>query len=92
MTVRMLSNDATRSSMVMKSTYMAEESLTADPSEKELVEVLEHHFGDGIVYVPKEGGSAARRNFVRAVELGYISEDGYLTRKGRALVARHNGD
>jgi len=42
--------------------------------------------------VPKEGGTMARRNFVRAMELGYISEDGYLTRKGRALVARHNGD
>lgn len=91
MSARVLIDDVTANTMYAKPMHMPDEHLS-DPSEHELVEVLEHRFGDGIVYVPKEGGSAARRNFVRAVELGYISEDGYLTRKGRALVARHKGE
>ena len=91
MTARVLHNDATLNTMFAKSMHTPDKQLS-DPSEEELLEVLEHHFGDGIVYVPKESGTAARRNFVRAIELGYISEDGYLTRKGRALVARHNGE
>jgi hypothetical protein len=51
-----------------------------------MVALLRHHYGDGGVYVP-EGG--ARRVFVAATRLGYISEDGYLTRKGRELLAKH---
>jgi len=38
------------------------------------------------VYVP-EGG--ARRVFLEASRLGFINEDGYLTRKGRELLAQH---
>lgn len=59
-----------------------------DPAtgEAELVALLRHHYGDGGVYVPQGG---ARRIFAAATGLGYVNEDGYLTRKGRELLAKH---
>ena len=54
--------------------------------EARIVALLRHHYGDGGVYVP-EGG--ARRVFLEASRLGFINEDGYLTRKGRELLAQH---
>ena len=53
--------------------------------EARIVALLRHHYGDGGVYV--EGG--ARRVFLEASRLGFINEDGYLTRKGRELLAQH---
>lgn len=54
--------------------------------EARIVALLRHHYGDGGVYVPRGG---ARRVFEEASRLGFINEDGYLTRKGRELLARH---
>ncbi len=67
----------------------AGDNLGADPmlGEAHIVALLRHHYGDGGVYVP-EGG--ARRVFLEAARLGFINEDGYLTRKGRELLARHD--
>ena len=55
--------------------------------ELELVELLSRRFGDGQVYLP-EGSSRAL--YLQAVENGYINDEGYLTRKGRVLVASRN--
>jgi hypothetical protein len=57
-----------------------------DLGEARIVALLRHHYGDGGVYVP-EGG--ARAVFLEASRLGFINEDGYLTRKGRQLLAQH---
>lgn len=55
--------------------------------EARIVALLRHHYGDGGVYVPE--GGARRRVFLEASRLGFINEDGYLTRKGRELLAQH---
>lgn len=54
--------------------------------ESEFVKLLRHHYGDGIVYLLNGG---AKRLYALAVKEGYVSDDGYLTRKGRSLLARH---
>ena len=53
----------------------------------EMSELLAHHFGDGIVYLP-----AGEQNslYSVAVEKEYISEEGYLTRKGRIFLAKYS--
>lgn len=52
----------------------------------QLAEVLSHHYGDGFVYLVSAGLEAW---YKLAVEKGYVSDDGYLTRKGRALLASY---
>lgn len=58
----------------------------ADPTEAEIVQLLRHRYGDGDIYLP---AGAPRRLFWRVVQLGYISEEGYVTRKGRQLLAQY---
>lgn len=54
--------------------------------EPQLAELLSHHYGDGFVYLVSAGLEAW---YKLAVEKGYVSDDGYLTRKGRALLASY---
>lgn len=56
------------------------------PSETELVRVLAHRYGDGMVYLLK---GTSRVLFVTCQQFGLISDDGYITRQGRELAARH---
>jgi hypothetical protein len=56
------------------------------PSETELVRVLAHRYGDGMVYLLK---GTSRAPFVTCQRVGLISDDGYITRAGRELAARH---
>ncbi len=71
-----------------ESRYSAGDTPGADAelAEARIVALLRHHYGDGGVYVP-EGG--ARRVFLEAARLGFVNEDGYLTRRGRELLARY---
>lgn len=55
------------------------------PQELALAEVLAHRYGDGIVYCPRHRN---RHLLTAAVAAGFVSEDGFVTRKGRALIAR----
>ncbi len=55
--------------------------------EGEIASVLESRFGDGLVYLPKDRPSYF---FLLAKKEGFIDADGYLTRKGRALLARYS--
>ncbi|MGH8520129.1 MAG: hypothetical protein ACREU9_01525 [Gammaproteobacteria bacterium] len=52
----------------------------------EIASVLRHHYGDGDLYVPEGTPESV---VYKAIALGYLSEDGYLTRKGRDLLAQH---
>jgi hypothetical protein len=57
-----------------------------EPTERELVNVLLHRYGDGTVYQPKGASVDA---FLSCRHLGFISDDGFITRQGRVLIATH---
>jgi hypothetical protein len=57
-----------------------------DHIEPQIVEVLSHRYGDGNIYLPS---GSSKQLWARAIALGYISEDGYVTRKGRELLAQY---
>ncbi len=54
-----------------------------------LLQLLAHRFGDGLVYLRDDG---ERRLFERAMSMGLVDREGYLTPAGRSLVARFNND
>jgi hypothetical protein len=54
-------------------------------SEQKIASLLASRYGDGVVYIPRNG---AKSLFFDAMANGFISEDGFVTRKGRALLAR----
>lgn len=54
--------------------------------EENVYELLLNHFGDGLVYLPL--GTQANV-YIYAVKQGYISNDGYITRKGRLLLCNN---
>ncbi|MGI9333954.1 MAG: hypothetical protein ACR2RL_12460 [Gammaproteobacteria bacterium] len=51
--------------------------------------LLSQRYGDGLVYL---NDSTQRVPFHRAVRLGLVNPDGYLTAAGQALVNRHRFD
>ena len=55
-------------------------------SDQAIGRLISRHYGDGGVYVPR---SAGERETLKAAQLaGFVNEEGFLTRKGRNLVAR----
>jgi len=53
--------------------------------ESAIAKLLDRRYGDGIVYEPRH----ANRDLLQAaIAGGFVSEEGYVTRKGRALLAR----
>jgi hypothetical protein len=55
--------------------------------EAQIAAVLEHRYGDGQIYLPR---SSPRTMMVLAQAHGFIDAEGYITRKGRALLARYH--
>jgi len=56
-----------------------------DQFESAIAKLLDHRYGDGIVYEPRH----PKRGLLQAaIAGGFVSEEGYVTRKGRALLAR----
>ena len=60
--------------------------MTAGVADIDLARVLSRHYGDGAVYLPRQG--ARREVLRRAVDRGLVSSEGFITRKGRHLLAR----
>lgn len=58
-----------------------------DPVDPAVIGLLGHRFGDGMVYLRDPAEQAV---FRRAVALGLISAEGYLTPAGFALARRHD--
>jgi hypothetical protein len=75
--------------MAMASEKMNEgiPSSQSQSAEPQIAEILSHHYGDGFVYLVNASLEAW---YKLAVEKGYVSDDGYLTRKGRALLASYH--
>ena len=57
-----------------------------DFSEAQIAALLQYRYGDGMVYLPKHRSHTL---YDVAMRDGFIDEEGYLTRKGRTLLARY---
>jgi hypothetical protein len=55
--------------------------------EARIARLLEHRYGDGLVYLPREW---PEQLLGMARQFGFIDAEGYLTRKGRTLLARYH--
>ena len=55
--------------------------------EPEIARILEHRYGDGMVYLPKQLPETLLN---LAKNRGFIDQEGYLTRKGRGLLAKYH--
>lgn len=73
--------------MFLSATTQSDPSSQPQPPEPQLAELLSHHYGDGFVYLVSAGLEAL---YKLAIKEGYVTDDGYLTRKGRALLASHH--
>jgi len=51
-----------------------------------IARVIACRYGDGGLYLPREREPAAA--LALAMRAGFVSEDGFVTRKGRSLLAR----
>lgn len=56
-------------------------------TESDIAKVLEYRYGDGLVYLPKHQPESL---FKVAKTRGFIDQEGYLTRKGRSLLAKYH--
>lgn len=54
--------------------------------ESQIAMILEYRYGDGLVYLPRHKPSSF---YSEAKSRGFIDDEGYVTRKGRALIARY---
>ena len=54
--------------------------------ERSIARLLARHYGDGGVYLPRSG--ERRETLLQAIDAGFVSRDGFLTREGRRLLAR----
>ena len=57
-----------------------------DLEERQMAELLECRYGDGMVYLPR---TRPRQLLSIAKSAGFIDAEGYLTRKGRILLAHY---
>ena len=51
-----------------------------------MVKLLEHRYGDGQVYLPRHQPATL---LDLAKQKGFLDNEGYLTRKGRTLLAKY---
>ena len=54
--------------------------------EQAIARLIARRYGDGGVYVPRQ--PPRRRALKDAIAGGFVSEDGFITSKGRRLLAR----
>ena len=57
-----------------------------DAYELDIARVIGRHYGDGAVYMTQDEDQATALS--RAISKGFVSEDGFLTRKGREFLVR----
>ena len=54
-----------------------------------IIRLLGHRYGDGLVYLDDDG---ERSLFQRALRMGLVNAEGYLTAAGLAIAARYATD
>jgi translation initiation factor 2 beta subunit (eIF-2beta)/eIF-5 len=54
--------------------------------ESDIAKALEYRYGDGLVYLPKHQPESL---YKLAASKGFVDQEGYLTRKGRSLLAKY---
>ncbi len=54
--------------------------------ESDIAEALQYRYGDGLVYLPK---NQPENLYKQAANEGFVDNEGYLTRKGRNLLAKY---
>ena len=67
---------------------VSDDSSADQPSEflePALLQLLDHRYGDGLVYLREDD---ERDLLTRAIRLGLVSPDGYITPKGQSAIAR----
>jgi hypothetical protein len=58
---------------------------TKQDLERQVAGLLANRYGDGTLYLARTG----ERGLLNiAIQRGFVSEEGFVTRKGRALLAR----
>lgn len=57
-----------------------------DILESDIAEALQYRYGDGLVYLPK---NQPENLYKQAANQGFVDNEGYLTRKGRNLLAKY---
>jgi hypothetical protein len=66
-----------------------DKTVHAEDVDEGIVKLLGHRYGDGLVYL--ENGSE-HHLFHKAVRLGLVSPEGYVTPRGLSILARHGDD
>ena len=54
--------------------------------ESDIAHALQYRYGDGLVYLPKHQSESI---YKLAATKGFVDQEGYLTRKGRSLLAKY---
>lgn len=54
--------------------------------ESQIATILQYRYGDGLVYLPRHKSKSL---YSQAIRDGFIDAEGYVTRKGRALIAQY---
>ena len=61
-------------------------TISSPEHDQAIARLIARRYGDGGVYVPRQ---QPRRGVLQdAIDGGFVSEDGFITRKGRRLLAR----
>jgi len=66
-----------------------EQAGQAEDVDPAVLSVLGHRYGDGLVYLRNNSEQPA---FDRAVRLGLVSSEGYVTPRGLSVLARFGDD
>lgn len=66
---------------------LAQDHNEPDDQESQIAAVLEYRYGDGLVYLPRH---QPKTLYTLARKNGFINAEGYMTRKGRVLLARYH--
>jgi hypothetical protein len=66
-----------------------EQQRQTDDVDQAMLGLLDHRYGDGLVYLCDDREQPL---YHEAVRLGLVSSEGYVTPRGLSLLARHGDD